>query len=295
MSDPERTRPRVAVVGSINMDLVAHTSSLPLPGETVLGSSFTASAGGKGANQAIAAVRSGAAVTFLGAVGADAYALELREVLVAADIDASLLREAEGPSGVAVITVDADAENSIVVVAGANDALVDLTEAEKAVIGAADVLLCQLEIPIDTVTAAARHARQQGVTVFLNPSPVRQLPAELLDAVDVLVVNRAERDALNSSALERIPHLVTTLGADGALYSGPDAAEIRVAAATVDAVDTTGAGDAFTGALAASWTDGPEAAVRRACIAGALATTRRGAGESAPTASEIDALAAVRG
>ncbi|WP_328812572.1 PfkB family carbohydrate kinase [Rhodococcus sp. NBC_00297] len=295
MADPDTARPRITIVGSINMDLVARTSTLPAPGETVLGSAFRTSPGGKGANQAVAAARAGAEVVFVGAVGSDTFALELRETLVGAEVDASLLREVEGASGVAVITVDDAAENSIVVVGGANETLTELTAEELAAVAEADVLLCQLETPVATVVAAARHARANGTLVFLNPSPVQPLSDDLLGLVDVAIVNRDEENALGVDALARIPHVVTTLGADGARHRGADGVVTTHPSPAVEAVDTTGAGDVFAGTLAAAWRDGPAAAVRRACAAAAVATTRDGAGSSAPTVTEVDrALAGTR-
>ncbi|MBY6681294.1 ribokinase [Rhodococcus sp. BP-316] len=295
MADPDTARPRITIVGSINMDLVARTPTLPAPGETVLGSAFRTSPGGKGANQAVAAARAGAEVVFVGAVGSDTFALELRETLVGAEVDASLLREVEGASGVAVITVDDAAENSIVVVGGANETLTELTADELAAVAEADVLLCQLETPVATVVAAARHARANGTLVFLNPSPVQPLSDDLLGLVDVAIVNRDEENALGVDALARIPHVVTTLGADGARHRSADGVVTAHPSPAVEAVDTTGAGDVFAGTLAAAWRDGPATAVRRACAAGAVATTRDGAGSSAPTVTEVDrALAGTR-
>lgn len=282
--------PRITVVGSINIDLTARTPSLPAPGETVLGTTFAAVPGGKGANQAIAAAHAGGSVTFVGAVGRDTFAPDLRAALVAADVDTDRLREVDGPSGVALITVDEAGENSIVVVAGANATLTEPTDADIAVLDRTDVLLSQLEIPLDMVISSARRVHGRGGLVVLNPSPVRALPPELLESVDVLVVNDAEHRHLGHTVTDRIAHVVTTLGPDGAEYRGPDGATITTAAPRVEAVDTTGAGDAFTGALAVAWADGPHAAILRACAAGALATTRAGAGSSAPAAAEIDRL-----
>lgn len=283
MAPPEP--PRITVVGSINMDVSARTSSLPAPGETVAGTELVLGRGGKGANQAVAAARAGGNVRFVGAVGDDAFAPELRASLQADGIDTDTLRTTPGASGVAVVTVDDAAENTIVVVAGANDSLTELGADDVAAIEGADVLLLQLEIPVPTVVAAAEAARRGGTTVFLNPSPVRSVPDALFDVVDVLVVNESEHHALGA-AVERTPHVVTTLGARGARHRGPDGAVTEVPAPRVQAIDTTGAGDAFTGALAVAWRDGPETAVRRAVVGGALATTR--AGIAAPTAAEID-------
>ncbi|QCQ91661.1 ribokinase [Rhodococcus sp. SGAir0479] len=281
----------VVVVGSINMDLVARTPVMPAPGETVLGTSFSTTPGGKGSNQAVAAAKCGAEVAFVGAVGDDTFALELRQALVDAEVDAELLREVDGPSGVAVITVDDTGQNSIVVAAGANTRVTELTAAELRVIAGADVLLCQLEIPLRTVLAAARHATEHDTVVMLNPSPARTLPNDLIAAVDVLVVNETEAAQLGRDTLDRVPHVVTTLGAAGARYRGPDGGTLTVDSPAVDAVDTTGAGDAFAGALASVWSRGrPRAALSFACAAGALTATRPGASAASPTRAEVDAL-----
>lgn len=288
--NPENTENTVVVVGSINMDLVARTARMPAPGETLLGTSFTTTPGGKGSNQAIAAAKAGADVVFVGAVGDDTFALELRQALVDAEVDARHLREVSGPSGVAAITVDGDGQNSIIVVPGANSRVVDLTAEELDAISRADVLLCQLEIPVRTVTAAARHAATGDTVVMLNPSPAQALPDDLLDAVDVLVVNETEEGQLGEDTLARVQHVVTTLGADGARYRGPHGDRYRVDAPIVEAVDTTGAGDAFAGALASAWSRGPRDALAFACATGALTATRPGASAASPTRNEIEAL-----
>ncbi|MGW4631530.1 ribokinase [Nocardia sp. NPDC004415] len=280
--------PDVVVLGSINMDLVTSTPRRPAPGETVLGSGFATVPGGKGANQAIAAARSGARVRFLGALGDDAFADELRATLREAGVDTALVRRVEGPSGVASIVVDGSGENSIIVVAGANGHVTELSEAELAAIAAADILLCQLEIPLDTVVTAARHAAAAGTVVVLNPSPVAPLPAGLWADVDVAIVNSLEYERY-SAELAGVAHVVRTLGADGATYRGADGTQLSVAGRTVDAVDTTGAGDAFTGALAATWTSGPHTALNWANTAGALATTVLGASASIPDRARIAA------
>ncbi len=283
---------RVTVLGSVNMDLVATTAVRPAGGETVLGTGFATGPGGKGSNQAIAASRAGARTCFLGAVGDDAFAATLRGTLAAAGVDIDLLRVIPGPSGVAVIVVDAAGENSIVVVPGANGAFTDLGDQELARIAQSDVLLCQLETPMDTVVAGATHAHSAGTLVFVNPSPVQPLPPDLIGSVDVLIVNEAEFAQLGSATVERVPHVVTTLGGRGATWRGPDGVAVHVAAPPVAVVDTTGAGDAFAGTLAASWHLGPERALRRAVVGGSLATTRAGAAASSPTADEVDALLA---
>ncbi|MFE6920472.1 ribokinase [Nocardia sp. NPDC057663] len=278
--------PTVVVLGSVNMDLVTTTAQRPAPGETVLGSGFATVPGGKGANQAIAAARSGARVRFLGAIGDDAFGTTLRSTLADAAIDTTLMRTVDGPSGVATIVVDGTGENSIIVVAGANGRVTDLTEDELAAIAAADILLCQLEIPLGTVAAAAQHARASGTVVALNPSPVQPLPAALWADVDLAIVNSLESDRY-AAELNQVPHVVRTLGGDGAVYRSSDGTEFAVAGRTVDVVDTTGAGDAFTGALAATWETGPHAAVTWANAAGAVATTRLGASSSIPDRARI--------
>lgn len=285
------TTTRVAVLGSINMDLITCAAVLPAPGETVLGDSFETAQGGKGANQAIAAAKSGARTTFVGSVGDDAFADELATCLSAAQVDASLLRREPGPSGIAAITVDQAGENSIVVVPGANSTVTDLTDIELSAIANADILLCQLEIPLATVIAGAVHARAHGTVVMLNPSPVQPLPDNLVDAVDVLVVNEAEAAAIGAGVLDRIDHVVITLGSAGARYRAPDST-FDVPAPRVEAVDTTGAGDAFAGALASEWHAGPSRAMVWACAGGAFATTGRGAGSSSGTRADIEALLA---
>ncbi|MBF6439816.1 ribokinase [Nocardia cyriacigeorgica] len=280
--------PVIAVLGSINMDLVTTTERRPEPGETVFGTGFTMVPGGKGANQAVAAGRAGGRVEFIGAVGDDVFADGLRAVLRESGVGTARLRTVDGASGIAAIVVDASGENSIIVVGGANATVTELAGEDLDIIAAADILLCQLEIPVPTVAAAAAHAQANGTVVVLNPSPARQLPPELWAAVDVAVVNSGEFTDLGS-ALEPVPHLVVTLGADGARYRGPDGTELAVPGSVVDVVDTTAAGDTFTGALAVAWQRGPAEALRFACTAGALATTRLGASASIPGRAEIDA------
>ncbi|PKV77263.1 ribokinase [Nocardia fluminea] len=284
--------PAVVVLGSINMDLVATTSRRPAPGETVLGSDFATVPGGKGANQAIAAARSGARVRFLGAIGDDAFGAELAATLSGAGVDTTVLRRVDGASGIASIVVDETGENSIIVVAGANGRVTDLTAAELGAIAEADILLCQLEIPIDTVLAAAQHARASGTVVALNPSPVQPLPDALWATVDIAIVNALESEQY-ANELTHVAHLVRTLGGDGAVYRGTDGNERSVAGRTVEVLDTTGAGDAFTGALVATWNQGITAALNWANTAGALATTRRGTSAAIPGSDRIAAALAV--
>ncbi|WP_036569495.1 ribokinase [Nocardia sp. BMG51109] len=278
---------RIVVVGSINMDLVATVGRRPEPGETVLGEGFRMVPGGKGANQAIAARRAGAEVEFVGAVGDDLFAGELRTVLADAGVRTRRLRSAAGPSGVASIVVDSTGENSIIVAGGANTTVTALGPDDLAAIAEADMVLCQLEIPVPTVLAAARHARASGTLVLLNPSPVQQLSRELWDVVDIAVVNEGEYEHLGP-ALAPVADVVVTRGAHGAVHRGPGG-EHHHPGVAVRAVDTTGAGDAFTGALAAHWQEGPATALAWACTAGALATTKPGAGASIPDRAAIEA------
>jgi len=294
---------RVVVVGSANMDLVVRAPSLPRPGETVLGHDFAMVPGGKGANQAIAAARAGAECTFVGAVGQDAFGKHLREALAGSGVDVRRLRTVPGPSGVAVIAVDDLGENVIVVAPGANAAVDGLTDADLAAVAGADVLLCQMEIPLTTVAQAAAAARSAGATVILNAAPARALPPELIGAVDLLVVNQVEAPAMVGRALppaqllEQLlaaaPRAVLTLGAEGAAYADRDDLRVEVRAPRVTAVDTTAAGDAFSGALAVAWAERlavPDA-LRWACAAGAVCTERPGASPSLPTRAEIEARA----
>lgn len=290
---------KVVVVGSANMDLVVNTPTLPRPGETVLGGEFATVPGGKGANQAIAAARAGARCVFIGAVGRDAFGTALRDSLAASGVDTERLRTVAGPSGVALIAVDAQAENLIVVAPGANACLTRLEVQDRLAIEAADVLLCQLEVPLPAVAQAAAAAKRAGTTVVLNAAPARILPPELLTAVDILMVNQHEaavvtgRSAnLVEALLALVPRVVMTLGAAGAVYADRSGARLDVPAFTVNAVDTTGAGDAFAGAFAVAWAQRrpiPEV-LRWACAAGAVAATRPGASTALPTAAEIESV-----
>jgi len=284
---------RVCVVGSANMDLTFDVNTLPRPGETVLASSLTYAPGGKGGNQAVAAARAGAQVQFVGAVGEDAAADQLRAHLAANAVGLDGTVAVPGPSGTAIIVVDAGADNTIVVAPGANGQLSLDAAAMRAVVRDCDVLLTQLEIPVATAVAAAQEARSAGAVVIVNASPAgrdRSLLSELAALADVVIANQDEADEWRW----RPSHFVVTLGARGARYVGADG-ELQVAAPAVTAVDTTGAGDVFAGVLAANWPRDPGSlaerlrALRRACAAGALSTLVQGAGDCAPDAEAIDA------
>ncbi|GAC1689725.1 MAG: ribokinase [Gemmatimonadaceae bacterium] len=285
---------RVAVVGSCNIDLVARTATLPRPGETVLASSYAAIAGGKGLNQAIAAARAGAECSIVAAVGDDANADVIRSVLRAAGVDVRRLRTVEGPSGTALIVVDDVGENSIVVIGGANRSLTALTESDRTMVAAADALLLQLEIPLEMVIAAATCSR--GLRI-LNAAPMGPLPQTLLDAVDLLLVNEVEAAALAgkntdvvAALLQRVPRVAVTRGAAGVSYGDRDGVRLEVPAPRVTAVDTTAAGDTFTGVLVAVLVEGRaiQQSLELACAAASLCVEAAGASGSIPQRQAID-------
>jgi ribokinase len=274
------------VVGSVNLDQSFTVAALPGPGETVLASSSSTSPGGKGGNQAVAAARAGASVQLVAAFGDDNAAHRLRRHMHQNGVGLDGAVTIPGPSGAAAILVDDAGENCIVVSPGANAHLSMAAADVRAVVADADVVLLQLEIPIETAIAAARIGHANEALVFLNASPAgtaREELAALATSVDVVVVNEAESREWDWP----IAHLVTTRGANGATYDG-SLGHVDVASPAVEAVDTTGAGDVFAGVLAAEWHSGPERALRRACAAGALATLVPGAGDCAPNAEAID-------
>jgi ribokinase len=282
---------RITVLGSANMDLVVNADRAPRLGETVTGGTFRTVPGGKGANQALAASRAGGEVRFAGAVGDDVYGTQIRALLAAGGVDVSALDTAAAPTGTAHITVDAAGANSIVVVPGANGTVQALSEVHRAAIAGAEVLLLQLELPMAAVVEAARCAHSRGVAVVLTPAPAARLPAELLDAVDLLVPNEHEAAALNLSPAEH-RDLLVTLGAAGARYERHCLASLTIPAFQVAAVDTTGAGDAFVGAFAVARGEHTDldGALRWASAAAALSVQRFGASASLPDRAEIDAF-----
>jgi ribokinase len=269
-------KPRITVVGSINLDLVARCERLPRAGETVSGATFSRVPGGKGANQAVACARLGAEVTLIGAVGSDPFAEEALLVLRGAGVTLDL-RAAKEPTGVALILVDADGETEIVVAPGANTTLAEVE------LPAHDAVLCQLEIPDEAVVSA-----WEGCTGLfcLNAAPARSVSVD----PDLTVVNRWELEAFS----RRDGLVAVTLGPEGAtlLEDGEEIA--RAAPPPVEAVDGTAAGDAFVACLLVSLLQRrePSAALERACAAGALAASRFGAQPSLPTADEVDAILA---
>lgn len=282
--------PRAVVVGSANVDLVYRVDHLPAPGETILAGGAARHPGGKGNNQVIAIARAGAPAGFVAAMGADGDGDELLAVLDAAGVTTRVRRVAE-PTGTALIVVDDEAENTIVVNSGANATLTALDHDDVAMISGAQVLLLQLEVPDSVVLAAARAARAAGTTVVLNAAPYRPLPDDLIELLDLLIVNEVEAAAVGADVLARIGAHIVTLGAAGAEVRDRGHDPVTVPAPKVEAVDTTGAGDTFCGALVAGLCEGRDLveSARFAVAASALAVQRPGAVSSIPMRPEIDA------
>jgi ribokinase len=295
--------PRIVVVGSCNMDVAAFVERAPEQGETVSGGHSKTGPGGKGANQAIAAARLGASVSFVGAVGRDAYGESLRAAFAAAGVESSHLRTVDEETGTAHIVVESNGANRIVVVPGANATLTRLTDEDRQLIGASDLLLLQLESPLEVVIESAAAARAAGTRVVLTPAPARALPEELTSSLDILVPN--EHEALQVAAVEdlesaiarlveRVPDIVVTLGERGGVHVGRAGTRTVFSPPHIEAVDTTAAGDTFVGALALALGQGrdwPEALARSAAAA-ALSVGRAGASESMPRADEVERLLA---
>ncbi|MSQ42840.1 MAG: ribokinase [Chloroflexi bacterium] len=295
----------VVVVGSCNMDMVTRAPRFPSAGEHLIASSFGAYLGGKGANQAVAAARAGADVAMIGRVGSDAFGTQMVSALAEAGIavDAVAIDE-EAPTGNASIWLDASGENRILIFPGANGRLSPSDiRMQRSRIGAASVLLAQLEVPIDTIAEACRAARGAGVRVVLNAAPASPLPADLWSLIDVLVVNQTEAvtlggdiDAVRSSRVlisKGVGTVVVTLGGAGCIVmSDVNSGLVTIRSfPVVSVVDTTGAGDAFCGALAASLASGTSVAeaARVGNAAGSLAVEVLGALPSMPTSGQIQA------
>ena len=297
--------PRIVVVGSSNTDMVVKAERIPVPGETVTGGQFVMAAGGKGANQAVAAARLGAEVTFVAKLGQDMFGDQAIENYNKEGIVTDLiLRDPKHHTGVALIMVDQEGENLIAVASGANHALTpeDVEQAAER-IRSADVVMLQLETPMDTVQFAAQLAADAGVPVILDPAPAAPLDNSLLERVAYLTPNESEAERLTGiqvqdeasarAAADELlgrgaRHVIVTLGSKGALVAGPDGASL-IPSYAIDARDTTAAGDAFNGGLASALAKGMplEEAVRQASLAGALAVTRMGAQPSLPTEQEL--------
>jgi len=304
---------QVVVVGSLNMDLVARAPRLPVPGETLSGTAFTTVPGGKGANQAVASARLGAPTAMIGCVGDDAFGTELTAGLRADGIDTAGVRVAAGTaSGVALIVVDEQGRNGIVVVPGANGLLSpDDVERQRGLLVAARLVVLQLETPLLTVLHAARTARALGRTVVLNPAPAQPLPPELLACADFLVPNEVEAAALSGlpvgsvgeavAAAERLRGgretcVLVTLGERGVVAATPDGTR-HYPARPVEPVDSTAAGDTFIGGLCAALVSGRTLsdAIADAQEAAAISVTRPGAQPSIPYAHEVAARRAAGG
>ncbi|WP_236180723.1 MULTISPECIES: ribokinase [Pseudomonas] len=298
----------VVVIGSLNMDLVTRAPRLPRGGETLIGHSFATVSGGKGANQAVAAARLGAQVSMIGCVGNDAYGVQLREALLAEQIDCQSVSVVEDSSGVALIVVDDNSQNAIVIVAGANGSMTPaVIDRFDAVLQAADVIICQLEIPDATVGHALKRGRELGKMVILNPAPAsRPLPADWFAAIDYLIPNESEAAALSGLPVDSLEtaekaaaHLISlgagkviiTLGAQGSLFANGTGYQ-HFPAPQVKAVDTTAAGDTFVGGFAAALAAGKteDEAIRFGQVAAALSVTRAGAQPSIPTTSDVQAF-----
>ena len=288
------------VFGSLNVDLLFRVQALPRPGQTVLCPGYELAPGGKGANQAAAAARAGAAVRMVGQVGDDDFGRLMREVLQAAGVDVAGIGTADRPTGTAVIAIDATGENQIVVASGANLA------ARAGQVSPADLrtgvtLLCQNEVPSTETFTLIERARAAGARTILNLAPAGEVPPRTLDALDVLVVNEHEARVVAGAGADSPAVLartlaarhgltcVITLGAEGAIAVAPDGG-LRVPALKVQPVDTTGAGDAFVGVLAAALDQGRSLgeALRRASVAAGLACTAVGAQTSQPDARSIE-------
>lgn len=301
---------KVVVIGSLNMDLVTRAPRLPRGGETLIGESFATVSGGKGANQAVAAARLGAQVSMVGCVGSDAYGEALRGALLAEQIDCQAVSTVEDSSGVALIVVDDNSQNAIVIVAGANGALTpEVIDRFDAVLQAADVIICQLEVPDATVGHALKRGRELGKTVILNPAPAsRPLPADWYAAIDYLIPNESEASALSGLPVDSLStaetaaarliamgagKVIITLGSQGSLFADGTRFE-HFPAAKVKAVDTTAAGDTFVGGFAAALAAGKSEAeaIRFGQVAAALSVTRAGAQPSIPTLSDVQAFKA---
>ena len=295
----------IVVFGSLNVDLVARVPRLPQPGETLKGESFAMLPGGKGANQALAASRAGGDVHLFGGVGrTDGLAVAALRALAQSAVDVAGVVACDAPTGVALIHVDDRGENCITVVAGAN-ASARAAQVPDAMLSRQAIVLMQLEVPLDEVTSLARRARQRGARVVLNAAPATRLPRTLLDDVDVLVVNETEAlalcetattdvlDAAHRLASASAGSVVVTRGARGALYvHRGEVGQQR--AASIDVVDTVGAGDAFAGALVAALDRGEEfaTAIREGVAAGSLACLTSGAQDSLPARDAIAQMAA---
>lgn len=297
---------RILVIGSSNTDMTVRSATLPKPGETVLGGDFRMGPGGKGANQAVAARLLGGEVTFVCKLGRDMFGEGASKHYESCGLDTSKILWSDKPSGVALITVDSKAENSIVVASGANaDMTVTDIDSVADVIKSSGILLLQLEIPMDAVLHAAEIAYNAGVQVVLNPAPAAVLPAELLKYVSILIPNETEASAISgidinnfetaAAAAERLKgmgvrEVIITMGSRGSVVCDGDCT--FVPAVKVNAVDTTAAGDTFCGGVCVALSEGKDMleAVKFATAASSIAVQRPGAQDSIPNRCEVDKM-----
>jgi len=299
---------KIVVAGSSNTDMIVKAPRIPKPGETILGGTFTTAAGGKGANQAVAAARAGGDVTFIARLGNDMFGEQALKGFESDRINVEYVKtDKSEPSGVALIVVDEKGENSIAVASGANARLSphDVDEAED-IIKSADILLMQLETPLETVAKAASIAKQAGVKVILNPAPACPLDDILLSAIAIITPNESEAELLTGIVITDVPSaekaalalldrglevVIVTLGRKGAFLKTRDKSEV-IPGFTVDAVDATAAGDVFNGSLSVALAEGKtlEEAIRFGNAAAALSVTKLGAQPSTPRRDEIERM-----
>jgi ribokinase len=302
---------KVVIVGSLNMDLVTRAPRLPRAGETLAGQSFVTVPGGKGANQAVAAARLGASVAMIGCVGDDAYGEQLRAALLAEGVDCQAVTPVTGEStGVALIVVDDSSQNAIVIVAGGNGHVTaSVVDSFDALLSQAEVIICQLEVPLETVGHVLKRGHELGKTVILNPAPASgPLPPQWFAWIDYLIPNESEATALTGLPVDStasadaaasallaagVSKVIVTLGEQGALFASKSRSE-HFPAPKVQPIDTTAAGDTFVGGFAAALADGKSEsdAIRFGQVAAALSVTRSGAQPSIPTFAEVQACAA---
>ena len=295
-------KPKITVIGSMNIDMVTETNVMPNQGETIFGSAFSSFTGGKGANQAVACARLGAYVTMVGCVGEDSFGKQLMEALEKESIDTKNVKTVpHTTTGVAVITV-CDNDNRIIVIPGANHCLLpDDILSLKEIIAGSDMVLLQQEIPFITVETSIKLANELGVPVILNPAPAVKLPKELLEMIHIITPNEYElaillglddeQERTHEQLIELYPHrIVMTGGSKGAFYKTNDGQIRQQPGRKVEAVDTTGAGDTFNGALAIRLSEGStlEEAVRFAVAASALSVTKLGAQSGMPLRAEVE-------
>jgi len=296
---------KIVVVGSTNMDMVVKTNHIPVPGETVLAGSFFMNPGGKGANQAVAVARLGGSISFISKVGNDIFGKQSSQLFDEEGINTFyILSDEELPSGVALITVDQSGENSIVVASGANANLfpADLKEALNE-IASADIVLMQLEIPMETVHFVAKYAASKNVRVILDPAPANELSSELLNHIDIITPNQTEAEILSGIKVTNIDsakkaakaiyakgvkNVLVTMGTLGVVVCENGKTQL-IPSQKVEALDTTAAGDVFNGALAVALSEEKTLieAVKFACVAAAISVTRMGAQSSIPYRNEI--------